>query len=100
MLIIYDLQGVRLVSQLVVPLKLLINQQALGKCHLITVLRSIRDRVNRLVKTLESLKSALSELEKEPEVERSGKIEGVEDLAEHIAPYEALALSVPWLHRY
>jgi len=29
-----------------------------------------------------------------------GKIEGVEDLAEHIAPYEALALSVPWLHRY
>jgi|SRR5712664_58104 len=28
------------------------------------------------------------------------KIEGVEDLAEHIAPYEALAFSVPWLKRY
>ncbi|OLD19194.1 MAG: hypothetical protein AUI91_09040 [Acidobacteria bacterium 13_1_40CM_3_56_11] len=29
-----------------------------------------------------------------------GKIEGVGDLAERIAPYEALALSVPWLKRY
>lgn len=29
-----------------------------------------------------------------------GKIEGVEDLAERIAPYEALALSVPWLSQY
>jgi hypothetical protein len=31
---------------------------------------------------------------------QDGKIEGVEDLAERIAPYEALALSVPWLNRY
>jgi len=29
-----------------------------------------------------------------------GKIEGVGELAETIAPYEALALSVPWLNRY
>jgi hypothetical protein len=29
-----------------------------------------------------------------------GKIEGVEDLAERLAPYETLALSVPWLNQY
>lgn len=31
---------------------------------------------------------------------RDGKIEGVGELAERIAPYEALAFSVPWLNRY
>jgi hypothetical protein len=31
---------------------------------------------------------------------QDGKIEGVEDLAERLAPYEALAFSVPWLKRY
>ena len=93
MLIIYDLQGVRHVFQLGVPRNFLINQQVLGKCHLITVLCSIIHTVNGLVKTLESLKSALSELEKEPEVERSGKTEGVKRVERSTIPRRHVSVS-------